>query len=229
MAAEPPEINLRDVGLFQDLSPAELQALKAYLKEKSFSKGEVLSFEGTECERIFVVQSGRVKIFRASPGGKEQILEILGPGDTCACNPGEARWQCSSSAQALTACRVWFLPRDQYVRLFRTNHKLTRKISQIFAKRLCCFSALIEEISLDEPERRLAKFILDMTQALSAAPGVSSPESINFTHEEIAQRLGLARETVTRHLNKLKRLELIEVKHQSIRILKIKELEKIAF
>ena len=103
MNAEQNSNLLRKIPLFQDLSQKELNSLKKHLREKSFDKGEILFFEGQNCNRVFVVQAGRVKFFRTSASGREQILEVLGSGDTCACNPGAVAWHCSATAQALTS------------------------------------------------------------------------------------------------------------------------------
>jgi len=204
---------LRKIPLFQDLSQKELGSLKSYIREKSFDKGEILFFEGEDCSRIFIVHTGRVKVFRTSASGKEQILEVLSEGDTCACNPGSATWHCSATAQALTDCRVLFLPRDHYIKLVRSNSKLSLTLNQLFAKRICRLSALIEEVSLDNPRRRLVKFILDI---LDDQENKSQDAYISFTHEEISQRLGLVRETVTRHLSQLKRSKLIDIQSRRI-------------
>jgi len=153
--SKPDNINFKQVGLFQDLAPDELNNVKTLLKEKSFQKGEILFFEGKQCERIFFVRSGRVKIFRTSSSGREQILEILNPGDTCSCHPGQGAWSCSATAEALTPCIVWFFSRDNYAQLIRTNTKLMQSLNKIFARRICHFSSLIEQVSLNDVKNGL--------------------------------------------------------------------------
>src|SRR3989338_4171377 len=76
-------VTLNDVGLFQGLSSIEMALVKTRLKEEFFQKGNILFYEGKHCERVFIIQTGRVKVFRTTPAGREQILEILGPGDSC--------------------------------------------------------------------------------------------------------------------------------------------------
>ncbi len=165
----------------------------------------MLTFEGKACERIFIVQSGRVKVFRTASSGREQILEILNPGESCACNPGTNAWSCSTAAQALTTCSVWFLSRDDYVRLVKTNSNLTHTLNRLFAERLCRFSNLIEEVSLNDAKKRLVKFLLDMLNETPSDEENPDTLFISFTREEIAQRIGSARETVARYLHDLKR------------------------
>jgi CRP/FNR family transcriptional regulator len=215
------------IPLFQSLSEPEWGAVKSCLRERSYAKGEILFSEGRSCERIFFVQSGRVKLYRTASSGREQILEILGPGDTCACNPGSRAWFCLTTAEAVTPCKVWFLSRDDYIRMVQSNSKLAHALNQLFAERLRCFSSLIEEVSLKDVKKRLIKFLLDML-----SQGVSEAERGNalfipFTREEIAQRIGAARETVARHLYQLKRAELIDVKPHQVVIRNKEGLEKL--
>ena len=213
-------IALRDISLFRGLSENELDAVRKCLIEKTFKKGQTLFYEGKACERVFVIKSGKVKLYRTSSSGREQILETLAAGDTCACNPGSAGWSCSTTAEALSDCSVWFLSRDNYVRMVQTNSKLSQALNRLFAERLRCFSSLIEEVSLKDVKKRLVKFLLDMFNENRSEPSEQKDQSvlmIPFTREEIAQRIGTARETVARYLYQLKRARLIDIKpHQII-------------
>ncbi len=208
-------LTLKEVPLFQGLSEAEFKAVASCLREKSFNKGEILFSEGKPCERVFIVQSGRVKLFRTASSGREQTLETLGPGETCACNPGSLNWSCMTTAQALDSCKVWYLSREDYVRMVQSNSRLSHTLNQIFAERIKAFSCLIEEVSLKDVEKRLVRFLLDM---LAQKEGKGNVLYVPFTREEIAQRIGAARETVARHLNQLKRAKLIDIKPYQITI-----------
>lgn len=209
-------VKLRDVELFKDLSEKELDLIRKCLKEKSYQKGEILFLEGNICERIFIVQSGNIKVFRTASSGKEQILETLSPGDTCACNPGSKEWHCSSSSQAMTDCKVWYFSREQYGLLVQSNPKIVYTLNKLFAERLCRFSSLIEEISLKDVKKRLIKFFLDMHANNVKKYAKSKVVFLPFTREEIAQRIGTSRETVARYLNQLKDEKLIDIKPYQI-------------
>lgn len=217
-------IELKDAPLFQGLTAHELTSIATCLREKSFEKGEIIFSEGAMCERIFVVRKGRVKVYRMASSGREQILETLGPGDTCACNPGSLTWSCLATAEAMNSTEVWFLSRDDYVKMVQNNSKLAHTLNRLFAERLRCFGSLIEEVSLKDVKKRLVKFLLDM---LAEKKGKGDALFIPFTREEIAQRLGTARETVARHLHNLKRKKLIEIKPYQIVICNKEGLERL--
>ena len=208
--------SFKDISIFRGLSEIELESVKKCLREKSFCKGDLLFMEGKSCERVFIVQSGRVKLYRISASGREQILETLNPGDTCACNPGSSVWSCSSTAEALIDSIVWFLSREDYVRIVQTNSKVAQALNRLFAERLQCFSALIEEVSLKDSKKRIIKFLLDMLDENTSKAGAKQMLFIPFTREEIAQRIGVTRETVARQLYQLKRSRLIDIKPKQI-------------
>ncbi len=221
-------LEIKDIPFFHDLSRPELDAVSACLIEKTFKKGEVVHSEGGSCTTLFFVKTGRVKVYRTSSQGKEQIYEVLGPGDTCACNPGELVWQCSSTAEALADSTLWFVSRENYVRMVRNNSKLMHALNDLFAKRLQCFSNIIEEVALKDSKKRLIKFLLDMLDHKQVtSPKANNALFIPSTREEIAQRLGTARETIARHISELKRKRLIDVKPFQIVIRDRQGLEKL--
>ena len=218
-------ITITDVPFFQGLSEKELSAIKDCLKEKSFEKGETLFYEGKDCEKVFFVKSGRVKLYRVSPQGREQILETLEPGDSCACNPGTVKWHCSSTAEALTPCTAWFLSRDHYVKLLQSNSSLAHSLNRLFAERLQCFSALIEEVSLKDSKKRLITFLLNLLSEGDKTK--TGTVLIPFGREELAQRLGTSRETLARQLTQLERMKLLDVENKQIFIRNKEGLEKL--
>jgi CRP-like cAMP-binding protein len=215
-------ISLRDVSLFQGFTPKELEYIQASVIEKSFKKDDVIFFSGDPCRGILILRSGRIKLSCLSASGKEQVLETFQCGQTCACHT-ESIAQCPGNVQAAADCVVWFLPIEKYEQLIKAHPRMLKKLNTILASRLCHFSDLIKRISLDAPQERLAQFILD-----SAEKKQKFPQYPNFTHDEIAQRVGLTRETVTRYLNKFKRSKLIAVKSQEISVLNLEKLQKLA-
>lgn len=214
-------MDLYSVPLFQGFTAKEIECLRPCLIEKSFQKDDVISFSGDSCRGILIVRSGGIKLSCLSAAGKEQVLDTFQNGQTCACHTGNIAWQCPGNMQAATDCTIWFLPIDNYEQLLKTQPVMLKKLNSILASRLYHFSDLIKRISLDLPEERLAKFILDFMEEQE-----KYPQNANFTHDEIAQRVGLTRETVTRYLNKFKRLKLISVEAHQISVLNPKKLRQ---
>lgn len=209
-------ITVSSIPLFKGVSAEDLAQVSECLQEKVFSKGDNIFLSGSSCEKIFFVKSGQVKIYRLSADGKEQILEMLGAGDTCGCNPGTETWSCSSSAKAQTAATLWFISRANYARLISSHPILAKNLNSIFANRLQCMMSLAGDLSLKDSRKRLADFLLSQA--------VDRP--ISMTREEMAQRIGVTRETVTRHLYELKRKKIIDIRSRCIFIQNVQELQR---
>ena len=75
---------LRKVPLFSDLSDTEMDSLVGRALPRQFAQGEVIFAEGDPCQGLYVIQSGEVRIFKTSTGGREQVLTVEGPGDSIA-------------------------------------------------------------------------------------------------------------------------------------------------
>lgn len=219
--------DLADISLFKDLSAAQQRMIRPYLRERRYLKGESIFLNGKPCDHIFIIRSGRAKVSRTSVSGKEQILEVLNPGDTCACHAGVSSRCCSSSAQALTDCVILTFPREKYTALVRNDAKAAFCLSEIFAQKLRKLSARLEGVALDDPKRRLAKFILDHVDETVPQPHIRPTIDFPFTHEQIAQQLGLARETVSRLMGQFRNTKLIACKAQRLTVVNLAGLARV--
>ena len=75
---------LSGTPLFSGLSDREFDFLLERVSSRKYSAGEIVFSEGEPCAGLFVVESGSVRIFKSSPGGREQVLSIEGPGGSVA-------------------------------------------------------------------------------------------------------------------------------------------------
>ena len=97
--------------LFNGLPEEQIVAIKKIAVDKKINKGEIIFSEGDEGNGFFVVAEGRVKVFKVSTEGKEQILHIFGPGQPFGEVPVFAGQKFPANAQAIDKTRVLFLLR----------------------------------------------------------------------------------------------------------------------
>ena len=218
---------LEEIPFFHELSEADLSSVKERLTEKTFAKGELLFVEGNVCEGTFFVKSGWIKMYRTSVSGTVQSLEVLGSGETCTCNPGARNWTCTLTAQALTPCTVWFLAKEDYVRLIQSNPKLSQLLNRIFAERLQRASSTIAELSSEDSRKRLVRLLLDLLAKSGSKHFEKAVLPVPLTREELAQMIGTSRETVVRQLYELRRQKLIDIQSRRIVILDRQGLKKL--
>jgi CRP/FNR family transcriptional regulator len=203
------------IPLFEGLPVEQLEDLSAIVEEPLFRKGQSIFSEGDEGTGFYVVASGRVKVFKLSPEGKEQILHILGPGEPFGEVPVFAGQHFPASAEALEESRLFFFPRASIVRLIRKNPGLALNMLAVLSRRLRVFASLIEDLSLKEVPGRLAAYLL----FLSSKDRGSTDLELTITKGQLASLLGTIPETLSRILGKMSAQGLIETDGRKITLL----------
>jgi CRP/FNR family transcriptional regulator len=212
------------VPLFEGLPPEQIEDLAMIVTDQAFGKGENIFAEGEEANGFYVVITGRVKIFKLSPDGKEQILHFFGPGEPFGEVPVFAGQHFPASAEAMEESRVFFFPRKSFVDLIKRNPSLALNMLAILSKRLRRFAALIDDLSLKEVPGRLAAYLLYLSDQ---DRGVEVLE-LTVTKAQLASLLGTIPETLSRILGRLSTQGLIETDGRRIRIMDREALRDLA-
>jgi CRP-like cAMP-binding protein len=212
------------VPLFNGLPPDQLNAIRQIALEKRFNKGQTIFSEGDETKGFFVVVAGRVKIYKVSSEGKEQILHIFEAGQSF----GEATVftgrQLPANAEALASSRLLFFPGSAFVDLVTDNPSLALNLLAIMSKKLRQFAAQIESLSLKEIPARLASYLIFLAKEQGTADAVS----LNVSKGQLASLLGTIPETLSRIFAKLSGQQLIRVEGSRITLLNLQGLEDLA-
>ncbi len=192
------------------VSSQAFQTLAAYAIPSRRQKGEVLFIEGHPSRGVFILCSGRVKLFTASEDGKTFTLKFANPGEilglagTLSCQSYEA------SAKAVEPAAIGFVERKALVHIIRHDGEVATQVAMQLSTYLCSAIAGVRTTGLSwSATQRLARFLLDWYESHRALDGETGPH-FNLTHEEIAQALGISRETVSRIMSKFRKEGLIE-------------------
>lgn len=148
--------------LFAALGSDQLRRLLAQGVRRPFSAGQELFREGTRAKGLYVVLAGRVKVFKVSPRGREQILMLMGPGEPvgeAAVLSGETY---PASAQALEDTETLYLPRRAFLELVAGEPEVTLRLLAALSARLRSFASLIEDLALRDVSQRLAAHLLSL-------------------------------------------------------------------
>jgi CRP-like cAMP-binding protein len=186
---------LRSLPYFRPLDEDTLASIALLAVSRIYQPDEVIFLEGEPCAGLFVVHSGHVKIYKASPEGREQILTIIGPRDSfndVAVFDGGPN---PASAQAMDASHMYVIERPALVSLFDRHPKLAQAVVAVLAARCRMLVGMVEDLSLKSVAGRLAKLLLDQ-----AAQG---QDAVPLTRQQMAARLGTIREMVSRALREL--------------------------
>ena len=206
--------NLKTIPLFSGLADEHLEKISSIASTSKFDKGEMIFHEGDKGNGFYMVEKGKVKIFKLSFEGKEQILHIYGPGNTFGEVPVFEGKNFPASSMALEKSIIIFLPRNKFVDLITQTPGLGMILLADLSKRLRDFTIQIENLSLKEVPARLAAYILTLSKEQQNEKQVTLP----ISKAQLANLIGTTPETVSRILKKMMSSSYIEVQTKTILI-----------
>lgn len=217
--------SLRQVSLFTELSEADLKFLSERMRRRRYAPGDVVFSEGEVCEGLFVIESGEVKIFKAAPSGREQVLAIDGPGSSVAELPVFDGDPYPASALAVTEAVLLHIQKQDLLALCRRNPEVALKVLRAFGSRLRKVVQLVEEISFKTVRHRLATVLYHQAQIKGHKTKRGTEFSLEMTHEELAAQIGTVRELVSRNLSRLEAMGVIRMEGKTVIVPDLKALE----
>ena len=219
---------LRRCPLFAGLKEEDLKRIRAIASLRQIEKKEILFSDGEETRGFYVILSGRVKLFKVSPEGKEQILHIVSAPDAFAEAALFLEGTYPAFAEAMTDCQLLYFPKRDFIQLIEKNPQLSINMIVTLSHYLKRFASLIEELSLKEVSSRVAKYIVDLSMK-SSKEGKSPKEvELDLSKTQLALKLGTVSETLSRTLAKMRAKRIIDVKKNKIIILNREALEELA-
>ncbi|HEY3837483.1 MAG TPA: Crp/Fnr family transcriptional regulator [Bryobacteraceae bacterium] len=223
-AALPKQI-LKATPLFAALEESELNSLAARCGIRSYAQGETLFSEGEPCKGLYIVVSGRVRIFKTAMNGREQVLALEGPGASVAELPVFDGGNYPASGAAVEKTEVLFVSRTDLRAICLEKPEVSLKMLQVVGGRLRRLVGIIEELSFTTVRHRLISLLLRQANA----EGRKSERGVVFTlaagHQELAAQIGTVRELVSRNLARLQAQGFIEMNGRQITLLDREGLE----
>src|SRR5207237_7036710 len=120
-------------AFFDGLANDDLAALSGVMFQRSYPAGQIVLLEGAASSVLYVVQAGRLKLFKTSPRGREQVLRLLRPGDTFNEVAVFDEGPNPASAQSIEDCTLYLLRRRDLLRFVAVRHRVALAITSTFA------------------------------------------------------------------------------------------------
>ncbi|MCU0495920.1 MAG: Crp/Fnr family transcriptional regulator [Anaerolineae bacterium] len=213
---------LRMIPYFEGISTDDFQYMSEQMTLQRFQAGEVLFLEGEPAQGLWIVETGRVKIFKLSAAGNEHILRFCGPGNTFNDIGALDRGDNPANAGALSeSVEVWLVPSDAIHQVLLRNPSVALRVIQMLAKRVRTLVGQIEDLALYSVTVRLARFLLKQ----SNDPQLSGP---GVTRTSIAAYLNTTPQTISVVLKELETLGAIRFNRHRIEIINEAQLRSIA-
>ena len=237
---------LKAVPLFADLDDCQIESLAQHSVTRRVEPGAWLFAEGDECQGLYVIFSGALKIFKQSPQGRELVLAVEGSGGVVAELPVFDGGPYPASCEPVEPSVVVFISKQDFRRSCQEDPELAWKVLASVGARLRRLVGIIEELSFLTVRRRLAALLLDLARAeLARRPAACRPPAVaggshppeaalaspvrvplKLTQQEIAARIGTVRELVSRNLSRLQAEGMVRVEGHSLIIQDWRRLEQ---
>jgi CRP/FNR family cyclic AMP-dependent transcriptional regulator len=223
---EDAEVVLRRAPLFNGLDDESARTLRRQTSEVKVSRGEHLFLEGQDGDRLYVVLDGKIKLTRAAPDGRENLLSVLGPGEMF----GELSLfdprPRTSTASAVTDATVAALAHDALRPWLLERPEVSMHMLQALARRLRRTNDVMADLVFTDVPGRVAKNLLDLADRFGEQERDGLHVHHDLTQEELAQLVGASRETVNKALADFAARGWLQISARSVLILDTERLRK---
>jgi len=203
---------LRNVPLLSLLSEAELALLARVVSRKSYARGSLILATGDPTDSLYILISGRIKVFMSDLDGKEVILSILGPNEFFGemglidNNPR------SANVVALEPCELVCISEPDFKRCLADNFNMAMTVMRGLVKRLREADNQIGSLALMDVFGRVARLLLETAEVIDGEKVLTK----KLSKQDIARMIGASREMVSRVMKHLQEAGYIEVRADTI-------------
>jgi len=217
---------MQKLALFQGVPAEKLKALAERALYRTCKAGEMFIGETDPAHAFYVVITGQVKLYKISAEGKEQTLNLLGPGEPFGMCTAFAIDSFPANAMALEESGILLIPGPAMESIAMKEPRLLLNIIRLLSDRLKESMTLIESLALKEIPQRIASFLIH-TVTREGEQGLNQLE-LTVTQRELAKILGATPEALSRALRKMSNAGMLAVDGRSIRILDRAALDELA-
>ncbi len=213
---------LRSAPIFEGVSDRILSDFTRSSRIRKLEKGEILFSQTDPADTVYVVRSGCISIFLATPEGRELVINEMHPGDCFGELSLITDQPRSTGALAREDSEVISIPRDVFLKGLEVEPELMRRVLETTALRLRVSSERESALAFLDSSARIAKVLLQLDQQ------ADNEGVISVTQEDLAQYVGLARQTVAQTLGRWRRVGWVETGRVRIKVKNREALEGLA-
>ncbi len=214
----------KEHSLFSDLPREDLDVISQHKTCIRYKKGQTLFYEGTRPMGLFCINSGKVKVYKISSEGKEQILKLAKPGDFLGYRALISEEFYNSSATVIEEGAMCYVPKSDFLEILNKNPAFFRKMAKRVAHELGMMEQKLVTIAQKSVRERLAATLIMLKETYGMEGDESDLIDIALSREDLANIIGTATETVIRLLSDFKTQKLISLQGKKIKVLDYKGL-----
>lgn len=199
---------LRHVPLLAMLPDDQLEALTTVVKRMNYSRGATIIAAGDATDSLYMVISGRLKVFMSDIDGHEVTLSILGPEEYFGEMVPIDESPRSASVVALEACEILMLSKHDFKKCLSRNFDMTMTVLRCLVQRLREADRKIGSLALMDVYGRVVRELMDMSEFIDGQRVITR----KIVKKDIATMIGASREMVSRVMKDLQHRGLVEVR-----------------
>jgi CRP/FNR family cyclic AMP-dependent transcriptional regulator len=216
------------VDIFEPLSEGEIEGLNGQLPDRRLQRGEIFFGPEDRSERLFLLQSGRVRIFRTSPDGREFTLAVVESGTVFGEMALTGQQLEGAYAQAMEPSKVSMMLRADLERLVLEKPEVGLRIMQLLSERLRRQETRLEDVGMKGVRARLAGIVVLLVESEGVRSGNGYRVPAHYTHERLGTMIGANRTAVTRAFGLLQDEGVVQLRRRLIHVPDLEALRRSA-
>jgi len=216
------------VDIFEPLSEEEIEQLNGQLPDRRLENGEIFYRPQDPSERLFILQKGKVRIFRTIPDGREFTLAVVESGTVFGEMALTGQRLEGAYAQAMEASQVSTMLKEDLERLVLEKPEVGLRIMQVLSERLRRYETRLEDVTMKDVHARLAGIIMLLVESEGVRSGTGYRIPAHHTHQDLGDMIGANREAVTRAFGVLQDEGVVELRRRLIYVRDLEALTRVA-
>lgn len=218
---------LRNIRLFDGISPSEMQEMEKITHMEEVKKRQPLYLPGDPSSNVYLLKRGRVKIANTASNGKEVTFDILEPGEVFGELDVLEDAPRSTSAETLDDAVICVIPRKDFDQYLAMHPTVMFKLTKLIGLRLKKIQSRVEDLVFRDVPARLAHLLSELGKTDGIADTQGIRLKVRLTHQEMANLIGCSRETVSATMGQFRDDGLIQMDGRAITIVNEKGLSKL--
>jgi CRP/FNR family transcriptional regulator len=219
---------LRTAPIFGRLSPEDRRKIAEVATVRQFARGDLIFEQESPADALYAITSGRVKIFKMMPNGKDVILEVFGPGDPLGAVAVYVGRPFPASAAALEDTTCVVIPKQDFFRLLEQHPSLVRGLLLGFTTRLVELTNRLAELTGGRIDARFARLFMKLADQMGRSERGGTFIPLSLSRQELADMTGTTIETCIRIMSRWGKEEIVRTEKDGFVVLARTELDAIA-
>jgi CRP-like cAMP-binding protein len=215
--------------IFARLEPRERAEVERLIVFNTYPAGQIFHSPNEVGEQLFVLRSGRVRIYKLSPEGRALTLMVLEPVTLFGEMTLVGQWLHDTFAEAMSECVIGTIGRDTLRRILERYPQVAIAFMELMGQRLRAMENKLADIAFKNVPQRLATVLLNLAGVVGGQSKLATPPSVvRYTHQQLAEMIGSYRETVTKAIGELREAGVIRIEDEAIMLTDVERLQRLA-